>query len=165
MRPITKIYVDSRYRTADSASSSDFKVELPETISLPRDTKAYITDITIPNTMTTVMKDFNDTFYTAEISQRPMTLIKDIALLKITLTPGNYTAPTLAAELQTKLNAYLPLERLHYSIIGDSVNNTLTLSKPGHLTNEAFRLLSDHELRHGYFHYDSGPDRARPKRF
>ena len=68
MLPITKIYIDSRYRSADSVSSSHFKVELPQTISLPRNTKAYITDVTIPNTMTTVMKDFNDTVYYATIS-------------------------------------------------------------------------------------------------
>ena len=40
MLPITKIYIDSRYRTSDSVSSADFKVELPQTISLPRNTKS-----------------------------------------------------------------------------------------------------------------------------
>ena len=65
MLPITKIYIDSRYKTSDSVSSSDFKVELPETISLPRDTKAYITDITMPNTMPTITEGLNDTLYFA----------------------------------------------------------------------------------------------------
>ena len=67
MLPITKMYIDARYRTSDSTSSSDFKVELPETITLPRGTKAYITDVSIPNTMTTITEGFNDTLYFADV--------------------------------------------------------------------------------------------------
>ena len=38
MLPIKKIYVDSRHRTADSESSSNFKIDLPYSITLPENT-------------------------------------------------------------------------------------------------------------------------------
>ena len=33
--PITKVYIDSRFKTKDSKSNSDFKYELVESIQLP----------------------------------------------------------------------------------------------------------------------------------
>ena len=63
MLPYSKIYIDTKYRTADSVSSSDFKIELPETLTLPPSTKAYLTDITMVNTIKTIIKDYNDKIY------------------------------------------------------------------------------------------------------
>ena len=45
-----EIYIDARYRTLDSVSSSNFKVELPVTVNIPEDAVYFITDIAIPNT-------------------------------------------------------------------------------------------------------------------
>ena len=39
MIPISKIYIDTKYKTADSVSSSDFKIELPETLTCRRTLK------------------------------------------------------------------------------------------------------------------------------
>ena len=33
--PIKKVYVNSRYKTADSASDSNFKFELPYVLTMP----------------------------------------------------------------------------------------------------------------------------------
>ena len=41
MLPIKKIYVDSRHRTAESESSSNFKIELPYSITLPDNTVSF----------------------------------------------------------------------------------------------------------------------------
>ena len=57
MVPYSKIYIDTKYRAADSVSSSDFKIELPETPTLPPNTKAYLTDISMVNAMTTIIRD------------------------------------------------------------------------------------------------------------
>ncbi len=43
-----KIYIDTRQRTADSASHSDFSVDLPTTLLMPEDTGFYVEDICIP---------------------------------------------------------------------------------------------------------------------
>ena len=58
-----KIFIDSRFRTSDSVSSSDFRVELPATFTTPENAIYYITDVCIPNTWTTVEKDYNDILY------------------------------------------------------------------------------------------------------
>ena len=42
MLPIKKMCIDSRHRTEDSRSSSDFKIELPHTYRLPSDTVFYM---------------------------------------------------------------------------------------------------------------------------
>ena len=64
MLPYSTIYIGTKYRTADSVSSSDFKLEPSETLTLPPNTEAYLTDITMVNTITTIIKDYNDKNFT-----------------------------------------------------------------------------------------------------
>ena len=42
------MFVDSKYRNAQSKSSSDFSVELNKNSETPEETKLYVTDISIP---------------------------------------------------------------------------------------------------------------------
>jgi hypothetical protein len=63
MLPIKKIYIDTRPSTADSKSTSDFKISLPNNITLPSNTAFYITDITVPVVWYTVEAGRNDTIY------------------------------------------------------------------------------------------------------
>ena len=48
MLPIKKIYIDSRFKSSDSASNSDFKIDLPITLLMQEDTDFYIDDVCIP---------------------------------------------------------------------------------------------------------------------
>ena len=43
--PCKKIYIDTRYKTADSVSSSNFKIELPYTLYMPNNTIFHLDDI------------------------------------------------------------------------------------------------------------------------
>ena len=54
MLPINKIFVDSRHKTLDSRSNTDFKIQLKESINLPNNTICFITDVVIPNTIYTI---------------------------------------------------------------------------------------------------------------
>ena len=54
MLPIKKIYIDTRHSTAESKSTSDFKVMLPSNITLPSNTAFYIIDFTVPVSWYTV---------------------------------------------------------------------------------------------------------------
>ena len=45
MLPIKKIYIDSRFKTSDSASHSDFSIDLPQTFLMPQDKGFYIDDV------------------------------------------------------------------------------------------------------------------------
>ena len=62
MDKIKKAYVDSRFRTRDSNSDSDFKFELKEALGLPDNTVCYIDDISIPHTWRTI-ESHNNKFY------------------------------------------------------------------------------------------------------
>ena len=48
MLPIKKIYIDSRQKTVDSASDSDFSIDLPTTYLMPDDTGFYVEDVCLP---------------------------------------------------------------------------------------------------------------------
>ena len=60
MLPIKKIYIDSRQKTADSASHSDFSVDLPTTYLMPDDTGFYVEDICLPVSWWTIEEGVND---------------------------------------------------------------------------------------------------------
>ena len=51
---IKKIYVDSRFKTSNSNSDSDFSIELPRSFNVPDGVVAHIDDIVIPACWTTV---------------------------------------------------------------------------------------------------------------
>ena len=46
--PIKKVYIDSRFKTKDSTSNSDFKYELVESIQIPDTCVCFIDDVIIP---------------------------------------------------------------------------------------------------------------------
>ena len=58
-----KIYIDTRFKTSDSKSDSDFTIEIPKTINLPDDTIAYINDIVLPMSWTTIDETNNKLYY------------------------------------------------------------------------------------------------------
>ena len=60
MLPIKKLYTDSRNRSSDSKSSSDFCKDLPININLEPNTSFYITDLTIPVSFYTVESGRNN---------------------------------------------------------------------------------------------------------
>ena len=62
MDEIKKVYVDSRFRTTDSLSDSDFKFELKEALDLPDNTVCYVDDISTPHTWRTI-ESHNNKFY------------------------------------------------------------------------------------------------------
>ena len=57
--PIKKVYVNSRYKTADSISDSNFKFELPYVRTMPHNAIFYITDVCIPNLFKTISRGEN----------------------------------------------------------------------------------------------------------
>ena len=48
MLEVTKIYIATRFKTADRKSYSQFTLELPKTVKMPDATIAYINDIVLP---------------------------------------------------------------------------------------------------------------------
>ena len=54
MLDIKRVYVDTRFKTVDSKSDSDFFIELPRSLNVPDNTICYINDIVIPVSWSTV---------------------------------------------------------------------------------------------------------------
>ena len=91
-----KIYIDSRFRTANSKSESDFNVELPRSFNVPDGVVAHIDDIVIPVSWSTI-DERNNTGYVAFYC---MTTMHDKV---ITFDSKSYTGDMFATALQQKL--------------------------------------------------------------
>ena len=62
---VKKIYIDSRYRTADGDSDSNFKIQLGRNIYLPERCVMRIDHCVIPHSWYTIEHDMNDKMYFA----------------------------------------------------------------------------------------------------
>ena len=132
--PIKKIFVDSRYRTADSASDSDFKVQLGRNIFLPDDCIMHIENVVIPHTWYTIEKGLNDGMYFQVVQGSATTCIV------ITIPSTNYTGSTLASAVQSALNAVYPAL---FAVSYDSLKNTMMINITA---GNSFKVLTDTEL-------------------
>ena len=60
MLKIKKIYVDARWKTADSKSHTYFCYDLGNTYDMPENTSFYIDDINIPNSWYSIEENVNN---------------------------------------------------------------------------------------------------------
>ena len=121
MLPIKKIYVDTKYRTPNSISSTDFSIQLNETIYMPDNSVFYISDVCIPHSWYTVEEYVNNKFY-LQIKFNNVT--SDIIL---TLDSKNYTGSDLIAELSTQLNNIVDFTN-KFAFIYDSSRHIILIS-------------------------------------
>ena len=109
MLPFKKIYIDSRFRTPDSVSASNFKVELPYTLHMPENTVFFVTDVCIPNVWRTIEENVNDRIYIRYNTPEGALPVQQVILTSkyrlIKLTSQNYSGQTLATEIQNQLNS------------------------------------------------------------
>jgi len=94
MTSINKIYVDSRFKTTDSRSNTDFRMQLNEPLVMADRTVAMIGDIVVPHAIYTI-EYFNQYLYVR------MTGIQDS---KIAIPRSNYDIFSLAAVIKDGLN-------------------------------------------------------------
>ena len=133
MDKIKKIYVDSRYKTSDSVSNSDFKFELKEQIDVPDNTVCYIDDISIPHSWYTV-ENYNNKLY-IDHTNSDFTLKSAV----LTIPEGNYTATNLASKLQSVLQATFPNE--NYTCVYNTARGTITIT-----SIMSFRIFTDEQV-------------------
>jgi hypothetical protein len=134
MLSINKICVDSRFKTNSSRSSTDFSIELSETIMLGDSVGAIITDINIPHTWYTIEQGVNDRLYVRYYSAYPIGLEDHIILLDA----KNYDVQTLLTELLLKLNTSIG----GFTGSLDTRKGTITLN----ITNGSFNIFTDKDL-------------------
>ena len=137
--PVKKVYIDSRFRTSDSLSTSSFKFQLARNLYMPKNTVFYVEDVCIPNTWLTIEEGQNDSFYISMGGASTSFVLK--------LASGQYTATTLATAIQTQINNNGTLAG-HITVSPNTAFNTITITS----NSFDFRLPTDDEL----LTYDNG---------
>ena len=135
---IKKVYIDSRYRTSDSKSDTDFRFDLKQSVDLPDNCHCYIDDIQIPHTWFSV-ENYNNKLYIQMFNQYTNS---DDHYFILALTPQNHTGISLANDLQLALNNMFPTFGFTVTYASSKGNLTITSTE-----NQLFRFLSDRELR------------------
>jgi hypothetical protein len=145
--PVKKIYIDSRYATADSPSTSNFKFQLSRNIHMPQNTVFYLEDVCIPHSWYSVEKGINDTFYFAFNTSA-------WATYQIVLPSTNYTGQSLATALQTALDTAVGMysSGVSYFAVSYNINInsiTIALNRSGTL----FEIPSDNDIIANFAQY------------
>ena len=132
--PVKKIYVDSRMKTNDSNSDSDFKFELSQSLTLPKNTTCFIDDITIPHSWYNVDAKNNRLYVYANHGADSIYAI-------LYLNVGNYNGLTLVGELNRVFNTIGS-----YFLSANFDLNTNRLNIYTGSSDTSFRIYSDYEL-------------------
>jgi len=98
-----RIVIDSRYKTEDSISDTDFWVSLPYAVEIPKGSQLFVDGFSCSHSWPTIQSGVNDRVYVQEQlgAAGSHTTQDRIAVL----SPGTYNATTLAQELAIQLNA------------------------------------------------------------
>ena len=133
MLPIKKIYIDSRFKSSDSASHSDFKIDLPISFLMPEDTGFYIDDVCIPHTWYPIAERNNVIVFKYNNSNK-------IAYV----TPGNYSVLNLGLAIVSAMNLALNVTDCFASTY-DAKTNKLTIKLIEELKAlNVFQIYTDH---------------------
>jgi hypothetical protein len=143
MSRFKKIYIDSHHRTQNSNSSSDFEIYLPESQECGNDTKLYIHEITIPNSIYPVQAGLNSNIYLR------LTDFSNTTDVIIEMLSASYVGATLASTLQTKMNEATNGFRAnndYFSVSYDFDTNKITITL--NYVDFSFKIMTDYEMEY-----------------
>ena len=152
--------VDSKFRTKDSASGSDFVYQLPENLECQAETIAFIAGLTFPFAMRTIEEGYNDRFYFRTYWNDQAT---DQWLI---IPPDNYDGPSFATMLQSLLNdAWGPVPedtlRPTWTVTFDFASGALLIqwgtTPPPDSPDRSFEIVSEQALMNRTWDWN-GPD-------
>ena len=102
MARFRKIYIDTRHRNLnESLSTSDFVIDLPETQETGANTKLYLHELSLPNTIYPIEENVNNRLY---LTLGGTTGGAPVYYFIVAPDKGSYVGSELATELQNKLN-------------------------------------------------------------
>ena len=131
MIPIRKIYIDSRFKSKDSVSDTNFKIDLPETFLMPSNTGMFITDVSIPVSWYAIDDTNNILYWKAKTNN-----------ITTHISPGDYSIYTLGSTLQTAMNNNGITGMGTVTVTPDIIPNTLIITYP----DNTFKKNTDAEL-------------------
>jgi len=97
--PIKKVYIDSRFKTKDSKSNSEFKYELAESVELPDKCVCFVDDVIIPVSWYNIDENSKN-IYVRRYQDLSNTKTDRIVPIEV----NNHTADTLTDAVQNALN-------------------------------------------------------------
>ena len=134
--PIKKIYCDTKFKRRDSKSTSNFKIDLPQTLKLPDNCVCYIDDVSIPRTFYTVETGVNDKLYFRLQLTNGSAYFDHI----ITLASKDYNGVQFAAEIQSKIQAITGGAATSTSYDGQTKKMSVSVA------NNDIKFFTDEEL-------------------
>ena len=163
--PWKRIVIDSRYKTRDSKSDSDFHVELPYAVEVPKGSTLLIEGVTLSHSWPTVQAGVNQNVFVQEQVGAMGSAAESDRI--VTLAPGAYNSVTLAAQLQTQLNATSLLSNVgggsyQYTVSVDDGRITVSHNIPNSL-GRAYLYPKDHtDAPHTYLSVKHGASYPMP---
>ena len=142
MLKFKKVYIDSSYKV--SGTSSDFTIDLPETVQLEENMLCQIHEVSIPHSWYSINSTNNNLYFRHQVI--PPGVIAGITYRKITIPEGNYTAVDVAQTIEIALNlVYDTGDRPNtYSISYNTSTNKYTFSS--NYATVIFVVLTDSEV-------------------
>ena len=160
--PIKKIYVDTKYKARGSVSNSNFKVELPISVTLPENSVFYIDDVSIPHSWYVIEAGVNDRMfiYTEEIGNTGNNLYNVVPI-----DAGNYHGTELAAHINGKINTVVNLPNFAdiYTVTYEPKTNTILFDNQ--YAGVQFKVLTPDDLKTATIHnaYSNSYDINNPQ--
>jgi len=142
MLKIKKIYVDSRFKTADSKSHTDFYYDLANTYDMPNNTSFYIDDVNIPNAWYSIEENVNNKMYLRWLDPATKTYTDRIIKLPSKIYNGDDFVAALNVLLGNMPTNGAPAR--HFTAEYDPTKNHLNLNT---IDVEYYKILSDDELK------------------
>ena len=139
MLPTKQIYIESRFKSSDSASHSDFKIDLPISLRMPEDTGFYIDDVCIPNTWYPISERNNVIAFKYNITVAHYAFVP----------PGNYSTSNLGIAIVTAMNLSLDglITNSPFQSSNAAIINKLTFSLVAAAKTRIFQMLTDVEFK------------------
>ena len=142
MLKFKKVYIDSSYKV--SGTSSEFVIDLPETVQLEDNMLCQIHEVSIPHSWYSINSTNNNIYWRHQVI--PPGVIAGITYRKVTIPEGNYTAVDLAQTIQIAINLLVDTnDRPNtYSLSYNTSTNKFTISS--NYATVIFVLLTDGEV-------------------
>ena len=134
---VKKIYIDTRFKTKNSNSNSDFKFQLSQTVQLPDNCVCFIDDIIVPHSWYSI-EDYNNRLY---IRQLDIGGSADDRI--ITIPSQNHTGASLAVAIKSGLEAAFGAGT--YNAVYNERKGTITITTSQ--ANTTFMIVTDDWLQ------------------
>ena len=141
MLPIKKIYIDTRLKSPDSKSNSDFSVDLPNTLVMPDNTVFSFDDLTMPVSWFNVDNNNNKLYVQFQLP------LGQTVNRKIVIPDGNYSLTTLAGMMEQHINVALQaIGQPGFTISALANTTTLALNFRPRQSGWSFNVWTDRQL-------------------